>query len=175
MSFLVGTQVAGYWKVVGMSEESNAQSTEKEESQRESPSSANKGWADVAIHFINVLYDLTQSGNIIGLIVFAFFAWVFLVTTKIPSEDISGVLYGIGGFIGSEKFYLFPLSIALLFCLITNRVQAKTYKSHIQELTEHRKTLVHGLDDGGLKKLDRHHSSEFDIESNSIKDRKGEE
>jgi len=46
------------------------------------------GFASVAIRLIDALYDLAQTGNLIGLIIFAFVCWIFYVTYKLPPESL---------------------------------------------------------------------------------------
>ncbi|WP_141699321.1 hypothetical protein [Candidatus Thiosymbion oneisti] len=110
-----------------------------------------------------------------GLIIFAVVCWIFYITYKLPPESLESVLGGIGSFLISEKFCFFPLISVLVASVIANIVQAKVYRSHIQDLTEHRKYLVHGITTGELKPLVDHKSSGFDIKSNSVTGRQGEE
>ncbi|MCB2262791.1 MAG: hypothetical protein LGR52_07625 [Candidatus Thiosymbion ectosymbiont of Robbea hypermnestra] len=133
------------------------------------------GFADVIIRLIDALYDLAQTGNLIGLIIFGFVCWVFYVTYKLPPESLDGMLGGIGGFLISEKFCFLPLASVLIASLIANVVQAKVYKSHIHDLAEHRKFLVHGMETGALKPLMIHRSSGFDIRSDSMTNGREEE
>lgn len=128
------------------------------------PAKETNGW-DALIRFIDALYDLAQTGNILGLFSFGFLAWVFSVTYKLPADMVGGFIGSLGLFFASEKYYLFPLSFTLIVSLITNSVQARVYRRHIKDLTDHRKVLVHGLESGELKTLDIHESSEFDIEN----------
>lgn len=144
-------------------------------SSKGSASSNTKGWADVVIRFIDALYDLAQTGNIFGLIAFAFVCWVFYITYKMPSEFLEGIFGGVGIFLGSEKFYLFPLSMVLCISVITNVIQARVYKTHIHDLTEQRKYLVHGNQSGELRHLETHRSSRFDIKSNAVTRKQGGE
>lgn len=111
------------------------------------------------------MYDLAQTGNLIGLILFGFIVWVFYVTYKLPPTVLEGFLGSIGNFLVSESFYWLPLTSALTISVFANFIQAKVYRSHIQDLSEHRKYLVHGLESGELKPLEKHHSSDFDIKN----------
>ncbi len=122
--------------------------------------------ADVVIRLIDALYDLAQTGNLIGLILFGFIVWVFYVTYKLSETVLEGFLGNVGNFILSEGFYIWPLTSALVISLVANFLQAKVYRSHIQDLSEHRKILVHGLESGELKTLENHNSSNFDIKNN---------
>ncbi len=133
-----------------------------------------KGWADVAIRMIDALYDLAQTGNLIGLFVFGFVCWIFYITYKLPPEFIESAASGIGIFLTNERFYFFPLVSVLIVSVITNIIQAKVYKSHIQDLTEQRSALVHGLQTGELTPLKTHRSSGFDVRSGSVGNGTGE-
>lgn len=134
-----------------------------------------KGWADVAIRLIDALYNLARTGNLIGLLIFGFLCWGFLITVKLPEDSISPLLKILGNFLISEKFYLFPLGATLTVSVITNILQARIYKAHIHDLTEHRKILVHGLQNGTMQPLKNHMSSGFDVKSNTTKTGNGED
>lgn len=127
-------------------------------------------YADVCIRMIDALYDLAQTGNLVGLILFAVVLWVFFVTYKLPPEAIQRGFGFLGDFLSSERYYIFPLGGALSFSVFVNFYQARIYRSHINDLTDHRKVLVHGLDSGLLQPLRRHSTTSFDIESNEIND-----
>ncbi len=147
---------------------SSAGNSEKREAKKA------KGWADVAIRLIDALYDLAQTGNLIGLIVLGLVCWIFLITFRLPEESIEVVLSGIGSFLVGERFYFFLLITALFVSVITNIVQANVYKAHIQDLTEHRKLLVHGLQSGELKPLKNHATSGFDVKTGATNNGSGE-
>jgi len=140
-----------------------------------SRSEQTKGWADVAIRLIDVMYDLAQTGNLVGLIIIGFLAWVLIVTLKLPETSIESFFGDTGRFLISERFYLFPLASALAVSVITNFIQEKVYKAHIQELTEHRSLLVHGLETGELKPLKKHRTSGFDVQSGTMNNGKGDD
>ncbi len=161
---------------IGRMSRKNRKSTSKKRtvSSKDDASSKGKGLADVAIRLIDALYDLAQTGNLIGLIIIAFVCWIFYVTYKLPPESLEGVLGGIGIFLVSEKFYFFPLGSALIVSVITNVVQARVYRSHVHDLTEHRKYLIHGIKSGELKPLETHRSAGFDVKSNAVKSKQGE-
>lgn len=133
----------------------------------ENKSEKNTNFADVLIRLIDYMYDLAQTGNLVGLVLFGFVCWVFVITYKIPAEEVSPLLREVGFFLSSEGFYFWPLSIALGVSLTANFVQSRVYKKHIQILTEHRKNLVHGLDSSKLGHLGNHNSSSFDIETDA--------
>ncbi|WP_316368082.1 hypothetical protein [Candidatus Thiodiazotropha sp. CDECU1] len=124
--------------------------------------SSKKGWADVAIRFIDALYDLAQTGNLVGLVLFGVVCWIFYITYKLPAESVEGLLYGIGNFLASESFYIVPFTAVIAYCGYTNLIQKRVYRTHIKDLAEHRQLLIHGLESGELSHLETHHSSEND-------------
>ena len=74
----------------------------------------------------------------------------------------------------NEKYYFVPLLSALVTSVIANIVQARVYRAHIQDLTEHRKLLVHGLETGELVKLKNHTTSGFDVVSGDMNSDQGD-
>lgn len=150
-----------------MSKRKQKQSAKSEEQEA---GAARKGWPDVFIRLIDAVYDLAQTGNLIALILLAVLGYLFYVTYRLESGAIEAAMWGLGSFLSSEKYYFLPMGLALLISLAANIVQAKVYRSHIQELTEHRKMLVHGLTTGDLSPLQNHTTSRFDVVSNSAQD-----
>lgn len=128
------------------------------------PPNPTNSW-DVCVRIIDALYDLAQTGNLLGLITFGVITLGFYVTYRLPSETIGGLLHSFGAFLTSEKYYLFPLLSALAVSVAANIIQDRVYRRHIKDLTDHRKYLVHGLKEGALKQLKIHTSSGFDIET----------
>ena len=118
---------------------------------------------DVIIHVVDVLYNLLNSGNFIGVLVFFVILLMFLIAWKLPPESLETHLSTILIFLENEKFYFFPLGTALLISLIGNHVQRKIYKTEIKRLVAERKFLMHGKN-GDLKTLEIHHPSRFDLE-----------
>lgn len=143
----------------------------KSKSAASSGASERKGAADVAIRLIDAMYDLAQTGNLIGLITFALVCWIFYITFKLPVESLETIFGSIGVFLASERFYFFPLISLSVISIITNIVQARIYKSHIQDLTEQRRILVHGLQEGTLKQLKQHNTSGYDVKTGSVSDK----
>ena len=131
-------------------------------------------WSDVAIRLIDAFYDLAQTGNLLGLIVVGILLWCLIIAVRIPEDTIGDALAEFWSFLSSEKYYLTPLLFALIASIVTNIVQAKVYKAHIRDLTEHRKFLVHGLETGKLNKLKKHTTSGFDVVSDAMTKSKGE-
>ncbi len=124
---------------------------------------------DVLIRLIDVTYDLFQTGNIAGVIILGWTGWIMYVSYKLPAKDLAPLLGETLVFLKSEKFYLFPLGAALIISVAINIIQARIYKSHIKDLAETRKLLVHGLGEGKLKPLKNHHSSHYDIITDTVK------
>lgn len=126
---------------------------------------AKSTWPDVAIRLIDVIYELLQARNIIGYTLFVFTIILFIVAARSPQGSINAAssgLHSVGSFLSSEKFYIFPLGAALAFSVATNCIQHKVYRGHINDLTQHRKFLVHGLQSGKLKPLKDHNSSGYE-------------
>lgn len=122
-------------------------------------------WPDFAIRLIDVIYELLQARNIIGFTLFVSTLIFFIVAARSPQGSISAASSGfqaVGTFLANEKFYIFPLGASLAFSLATNWIQHKVYREHINDLTEHRKLLVHGLQSGKLKPLKDHNSSGYE-------------
>jgi len=73
------------------------------------------GFASVAIRFIDALYDLAQTGNLIGIIIFAFVCWVFYVTYKywrlLISENFCFFSFGFSP--DCERYYQYRSSKSL--------------------------------------------------------------
>lgn len=118
---------------------------------------------DVLIKLIDAIYNLLNSGNIIGIILVFFFTQVMFLSYKLSPEMLDKHLSGIFGFLKNDGLYLFPLLIALIVSLAANFIQRKTYKSHIHNMAEFRKVIIHGIDNKDLKTLDHHNSSGIDI------------
>ena len=133
-----------------------------------------KGWPDVAIRVIDAFYDLAQTGNLVGLIIVGILLWSLIIAVRIPEDSIGSVFSGFWQFLSNEKYYFVPLLSALVTSVIANIVQARVYRAHIQDLTEHRKLLVHGLETGELVKLKNHTTSGFDVVSGDMNSDQGD-
>lgn len=114
---------------------------------------------DVLVKLIDSVYNLVNSGNIVGVILLYFCVQVFYITKKLSAEALDNY---IGKVFAIDYFYLFPLSFALGISLIANIYQAKVYRRHIEVLVTTRKELIHGLQMGEMKKLKKHVSSGID-------------
>lgn len=119
--------------------------------------------ADVLIRLIDALYELANSGNIIGLILFTFFTWIFTVTIRLPENDLVNFMGGMGSFFAHEKFYLLVMFILLMLCTLLKFKQDRIYKAEIQRLVEIRSKLMHGLKDDKLFAMKAHTSTGFDL------------
>ena len=114
---------------------------------------------DVLIKLIDSVYNLVNSGNIVGVILLYFCVQVFFITNKLTEDALDKY---IGKIFAFDYFYIFPLGVALGVSLIANFYQAKVYRRHIETLVETRKELIHGLQAGELKQLKKHASSGID-------------
>ncbi len=132
------------------------------------------GWPDVAIRVVDALYDLAQTGNLVGAIVVGLLLWFLIIAVRIPVDSIGSAFNGFWLFLSNEKYYFVPLLSALVVSVITNILQAKVYRAHIQDLTEHRKFLIHGLEAGKLSRLKNHTTSGFDVVSGDMNRNQGD-
>ncbi|WP_139173247.1 hypothetical protein [Marinobacter mobilis] len=114
---------------------------------------------DVLIRLIDAVYNLVNSGNIVGVILLYFCVQIFYITQKLSAAALDKYLEAL---LSSDYFYIFPLSGALAISLAANVYQSKVYKRHIAILVETRKELIHGLHSGDLKTLKRHTTSGID-------------
>ncbi|MDX8377269.1 MAG: hypothetical protein R8L53_04525 [Mariprofundales bacterium] len=111
---------------------------------------------DVLIRFIDVVYNLINTGNIVGLILI-FFCIIILFILQKTSQNVFDQL--IIQLFSIEYFYIIPLLCVLLVSMVANYFQHTVYKTHINELITTRKELIHGLATGNLKQIKRHRTS----------------
>ena len=116
---------------------------------------------DVFIKFLEIVYDLCKTGNLYGVVLFSIICYFFLVTLRLPAEDLSKMVLNLASFISAEKYYLVPLTIALTVSLWGNLYQRNKYQGEIKRLTEIRKRLMHGLEKKELKEIKEHKTSNF--------------
>lgn len=111
---------------------------------------------DVLIKLIDSVYNLVNSGNIVGVILLYFCVQVFYITKKLSAEALDGY---VGKIFSLDYFYIFPLGAVLALSVFANYYQARVYRKHIDDLVLTRTQLIHGLKTGELKKLKKHESS----------------
>ncbi len=129
-----------------------------------------KTWADVGYRIVDALYDLTQSGNLFGVVILTS-ALVFIIqSARMPPESIPGIWTDFLRFFSSEFYYIVPLSLVAVASIIINIIQYKFYTAHINDLAEHRRILVHGKETGELEELQIHTTSGFDVKKGSKKE-----
>jgi hypothetical protein len=114
--------------------------------------------ADVLINLTNKMYDLVNSGNIIGV----FLILLLLIVWKLPPQDINSHVTTAMNFFTAEKYYFFPMGGVLSFSVYINFFQKKTYRAEIKRHVELRRELIHGLKSGKLHELPDHTSSKYD-------------
>lgn len=114
---------------------------------------------DVLIKLIDAVYNLINSGNVVGVILLYCCVQVFYITQKLSEESLDKYL---GKVFALDYFYVVPLGGALAISLAANFYQAKVYRRHIEILVETRQALIHGLRVGDLKHLERHTTSGID-------------
>lgn len=81
-----------------------------------------------------------------------------------PPEDLGKQVTIVMVMLANERYYFFPLVVLLLFSVSINFYQRKVYKLEIKRLAEVRKALMHGLSSKEMRPLEKHYSSEYDIE-----------
>lgn len=114
---------------------------------------------DVLVKLIDSVYNLVNSGNIVGVILLYFCFQVFYITQKLSTEALDKYLERI---FSLDYFYLYPMGAALSLSLVANYYQAKVYRRHIEVLVETRKELIHGLTSGSMKNISNHTTSGID-------------
>nr|WP_320048726.1 hypothetical protein [uncultured Desulfuromonas sp.] len=121
------------------------------------------GW-DALIRFMDIIYDLFSTGNIIGAALFVFFFWVMLVTYRLPNTALNENLKFVLNVFSRDQFYLFPLTTLSMFSISINIFQRKVYQKDIKRLKDVRKNLMHGRESGALIPLENHTSCDLTIE-----------
>lgn len=111
---------------------------------------------DVLIRIVDVIYNLLNTGNIIGVFLLFFGFEVFFITQKLTPEKLDSYLSKL---FEIECFFAYPLILALITSVAANIIQKKTYLKHIDDLKETRDKLIYGLKAGDFKKLKQQHSS----------------
>lgn len=87
---------------------------------------------DVLIKFIDVVYNLVNSGNIFGVLLVFVFAEIFFITYKITDDMLDKYIWKV---LSYEYFYVFPLGFALMCSLVMNYHQANFIRVTIQKLS----------------------------------------
>ncbi|MCG6551569.1 MAG: hypothetical protein L7F77_04525 [Candidatus Magnetominusculus sp. LBB02] len=120
----------------------------------------NTNMYDFLINLTDKTYDLINSGNIIGIAVVI----LLFILYKLSSDSINEHVRAMIALLASEKFYMIPLFMLLLFSVSINIYQRKIYKLEIKRLTDLRSTIIHGRETGELTTLQEHTSIDFNIE-----------
>lgn len=113
---------------------------------------------DAIIAGSNHLYNLANTGNVVGLLILAVLIVVSILAWRIPEDQIPEVIK----LLLDYSHIAFPLG-ALGLSILGNWLQWKVYNRHIRNMTEERDYLIHGLESGDLVKLNNHSSSGIDI------------
>lgn len=121
------------------------------------------GW-NVILELVRLMTWLLQTGNIIGLLISAVIIWVFFATFRASTSTIDRILLSALSFFENERFYIVPLSSALIFTIVVCSLYIRQLKTEIKRLTEIRRTLIHGIKDGVLAPYEKHNSSGFNLE-----------
>ena len=118
---------------------------------------------DAVIAFLNISYDLLNSGNIFGLLLLLMFGVVAISLFKMPDEHIKPFIeFLVSPFfkVGATYYVLFG---GVAFSIYGNVYQRVSYRKEIKRLTDIRKELVHGKKSGELKEIENHTSSKTEL------------
>lgn len=130
---------------------------EKSENKKKEEKNPN-GWA-FCIFTVGKLFDLVSTKNAGAVILFVTSLCILSVAFKYPSKELPDLLKGVGKFLRSERFYIFPLGMISIISIWGNFMQRKIYKKEIDRISAERKSVIHGIDSGELKILKKHNSS----------------
>lgn len=123
---------------------------------------------DVCINFTNKLFLLFNSGNFFGGMAFAAFIIIFF---RYPSEDLPILTRDFFyAFFGSKFYHAFIGLFLIFFLLLALHRTKKVKDKEIKRLTNLRKELIHGIEEGKLTPLSTHYPSGFNL-SNEERDR----
>lgn len=121
------------------------------------------GW-DVCIKGLDVGYNLANSGNVIGLLLLGFMIIVGIVSWRLTPEQLNGHVSFIFAFLAHEKYFFIPLVSLNVFLVYVIRFQNRIHKAEIKRLTKERQELMHGRQNGTLRVIPEHQSSNFDLD-----------
>lgn len=114
---------------------------------------------DFGIVVANHLYNLANTGNVVGLAILGLLSIAGVFAWRIPEEQIPNVIHLLLDYV-----YVIPVCGALTISLFGNWIQRKVYNKHIQNLIEDRDKLMFGLASGQLTQLNNDSSSGIDVE-----------
>jgi len=117
---------------------------------------------------VNRLYNLLKLGHLFSAVIFFVLIYLLVILIKYPADKLPDLVFGIGGFLKNEKFFIFPMSVALGFSIWGNIQQKIVYQREIKRLVNHRKNLVHGLETEELKPLKDHTSSKIGMKEEGL-------
>lgn len=120
--------------------------------------SRTNGW-DFGINVTNKLFNLANSGNLIGCIVVGVILIIFF---RYPPEKLPMLFKGTYYALFKTKYlHSIIINMLIIFLCITMYLQKKNYTKEIKRLTNERKQLIHGLKSGELEILPSHHTSGY--------------
>ncbi len=111
---------------------------------------------DVLVKLIDAVYNLVNTGNIVGVILLYFCVQAFYISQKVSQNVVDRFVISL---LGLDYFYMLPLVLALLVSLFANYFQHMTYKARIDDLIAIRHELIHGLSAGDLENIKKHSTS----------------
>ncbi|MEO5373141.1 MAG: hypothetical protein H7840_02550 [Alphaproteobacteria bacterium] len=117
-------------------------------------------WPDVAKSFVDGVFGLARTGNIVGLIVAGIFITTAVLAVRMDEKDLPLFFYPVFVFLSAGWYTNVPLVLLIVYLIYALRRQKRLYEAETNRQVELRKTLIHGLDDGSLKILKKHNSSD---------------
>ena len=119
---------------------------------------------DFSINLTNKLYNLVNSGKIIGIVVITLLGYLFYVTSKVPDNEVAHLILAVLEFLKNCGFYFIPLSITNITLIVGIIIQKKIYTKEIKRMAKFRKKVIHGIETGELQMIQKHSSSNFDFD-----------
>ena len=124
--------------------------------QRNSVKKHNHNFNDVLVLLINKIYNLINSGQIVGLFIMYLCYLILQVVEKLSQNDLAEFIRQL---LSLNYFYAIPPSIVMLITIYWANKQKKVYEKKKSELIETRSRLMHGQSAGELQPLKKHRTS----------------
>ncbi|QUX96564.1 hypothetical protein C0J08_14670 [Marinomonas sp. CT5] len=105
---------------------------------------------------INKVYNLINSGQIVGVIILAFLYISYHIVDRLPQNDLADFIRQL---LSLNYFYAIPPTIVMLITIYWANRQKKLYEEKIAHLLEVRKRLMHSNDGDGKQALRKHRTS----------------
>jgi len=125
-------------------------------SKRIAKNNSKTNFNDVLVKLIDAVYNLVNTGNIVGVLLLYVCVQAFYISQKVSQNVIDDFVMSL---LAIDYFYMLPLMLALLVSMFANYFQHKTYKERIADLITIRHELIHGLSAGDLENIKKHSTS----------------